>query len=174
MLGALWTLDYMLLLAQYGCAGVNIETGVNQLGFVSSYTPIQDDGEGTNTAGAPYYGMLAFVAALTGSPQVLSVDFDPQGINLSCCICGAGGKPRAVVAVNRDKSQDAYLSVAELGMGELTGYRLLAPSPDSKSGITFGGCWVDADGRWTPKSPDHTFGEGVAVPRMSALVLRCR
>jgi hypothetical protein len=29
--GALWTLDFMLLLAQYGCAGVNIETGVNQL-----------------------------------------------------------------------------------------------------------------------------------------------
>lgn len=36
MLGALWTLDYLLLLAQYGCAGVNIETGINQLGFISS------------------------------------------------------------------------------------------------------------------------------------------
>ena len=29
--GALWTLNVMLFLAQSGCAGVNIETGVNQL-----------------------------------------------------------------------------------------------------------------------------------------------
>lgn len=172
MLGALWTLDYMLLLAQYGCAGVNIETGVNQLGFVSSYSPIQDDGEGTNTAGAPYYGMLAFVAALTGSPQVLSVDFDPHGINLSCYVCGAGGKPRAVVAVNRDKSQDAYLSVAELGMGELIGYRLLAPSPDSRSGITFGGTSVNAEGKWIPMGAEHFHDALFTVPRMSAVVFR--
>ena len=88
MLGALWTLDYMLLLTQYGCSGVNLETGVNQLKFISSYSPIQDDGKGLNTAGVPYYGMLAFVTALTGSPQVLSIDFDPQGINLTDYVCG--------------------------------------------------------------------------------------
>ncbi len=40
---SLWTLDYMLLLAQSGCAGVNIETGFNQLGFLSSYSPIRND-----------------------------------------------------------------------------------------------------------------------------------
>jgi hypothetical protein len=57
-IGALWTLNTMLLLAQNGCSGVNIETGVNQLGFVSSYSPIQDDGKGVNSAGVPYYGML--------------------------------------------------------------------------------------------------------------------
>src|ERR1700734_187193 len=33
-LGALWTLDFLLLLAANKCSGVNIETGVNQLGFV--------------------------------------------------------------------------------------------------------------------------------------------
>jgi hypothetical protein len=172
MLGALWTLDYMLLLAQNGCAGVNIETGVNQLGFVSSYSPIQDDGESNNTAGAPYYGMLAFVAAVTGSPQVLPIDFDPQGINLTCYVCGAGGKPRAVVVVNRERSQDAYLSVAELGMGELTGYRLTAPAPESRNGVTFGGMAVNAEGKWTPTRAEHFHDALVAVPRMSAVVLR--
>src|ERR1035437_8367522 len=98
-----------------------------------SYSPIRDDGKGLNAAGVPYYGMLAFVTALTGSPQVLSIDFDPQGINLTGYVCGAGGKPRAVVVVNRDKSQDAHLSIAELDMGSVTAYKLLAPSPHSKS-----------------------------------------
>ena len=46
MAGALWVLDYMFTLAQYGCAGVNTETGVNQLDFISSYSPIGDDEHG--------------------------------------------------------------------------------------------------------------------------------
>ena len=70
MVGALWTLDYMLLLAQNGCAGVNIETGVNQLGFISPYSPIQDDLHGLNSAGVPYYGMLAFAEAHKGLHRV--------------------------------------------------------------------------------------------------------
>ena len=36
---ALWVLDYMFTLASNGCSGVNMETGVNQLGFISSYSP---------------------------------------------------------------------------------------------------------------------------------------
>ncbi len=44
---ALWALDYMLLLAQSGCAGVNIETGFNQLGFLSSYSPIAQRRQGS-------------------------------------------------------------------------------------------------------------------------------
>ena len=72
--GSLWTLNTMLLLAQFGCAGVNMETGVNQLGFVSSYSPIQDDGRGVNFAGVPYYGMLAFATAFAGSHQLLPLE----------------------------------------------------------------------------------------------------
>ncbi len=172
MLGALWTLDYMLLLAQYGCSGVNMETGVNQLGFISSYSPIEDDGAGINTAGVPYYGMLAFVAAVAGSPEILLIDFDPQGINLTIYVCGAGGKPRTVVVVNRDRSQDAEISIAELGMGRAIAHRLLAPSSDSRSGVTFGGASVNADGRWTPTSAEHIHDALVTVPRMSAVVIR--
>jgi hypothetical protein len=36
---ALWCLDYMFLLASYGCAGVNVETDINQLGWISHYSP---------------------------------------------------------------------------------------------------------------------------------------
>jgi hypothetical protein len=159
------------VVAQYGCSGVNLETGVNQLGFISSYSPIEDDGAGINTAGASYYGMLAFVAALSGSPEVLPIEFDPQGINLTTYVCGAGGKARSVVAINRDGSRDAEVSIAELDMGNVTARRLLAPSPDSKSGITFGGARVNADGGWTPIGTERVHDALVTVPRMSAVVI---
>jgi hypothetical protein len=171
MLGALWTLDYMLLLAQYGCAGINLETGMNQLGFISSYSPIQDNGMGINSAGVPYYGMLAFVTATTGSAEILPIDFDPQGINLTSYACGSGRNLHAIVVINRDKSQDADLSLAQLGVGTVAAYRLLSPSPDSTSGVTFANSSVDAEGRWAPRRPEHIIDARVAVPRMSAVVL---
>jgi hypothetical protein len=170
--GALWTLDFMLLLAEHGCAGVNIETGVNQLGFISSYSPVQDDEKGVNTAGVSYYGMLAFATAMSGCREVLPVDLNAQGTNLTAYVLGAGGRPSSVVVVNRDSAQDATLSVAELGMGNVSALRLAAPAADSKTSVTFGGAAVDANGRWTAKSQDHIRDGSITVPRMSAAVLR--
>ena len=77
---ALWVLDYLYVLAMAGCAGVNMETGVNHLGWVSYYTPIADDTHGTFTAAPEYYGLLAFAQAggtligvtLTGAPKTLT------------------------------------------------------------------------------------------------------
>jgi hypothetical protein len=63
---ALWVLDFLWKLAYAGCAGVNMETGVNQLGFVSLYSPIAD-----NSAKPEYYGLLAFAHAGRGQRVVL-------------------------------------------------------------------------------------------------------
>jgi len=135
-IGALWTLDFMLLLAQYGCSGVNIETGINQLGFVSSYSPIQDDGKGTNSAGAPYYGMLAFAIASAGCNQLLPLQADLQSQSVTAYVVGSGGKLRSVVIVNKDRTQDTPVSVANLGMREASIMRLLAPAAESTTGVT--------------------------------------
>ena len=170
-IGALWTLDYMLLLAQYGCSGVNMETGVNQLGFVSSYSPIQDNGNGINAAGVPYYGMLAFATAAAGNDEILPVQIDAQGINLTAYALGTAAKPRCVVIVNRDGVHDAQVSLAELGMGNVSALRLLAPSPDSKSNVTFGGAAVDAEGKWSARSREHIRDGKITVSQMSAVVL---
>jgi hypothetical protein len=171
-MGALWTLDYMLLLAKFGCSGVNIETGVNQLGFVSCYSPIQDDGKGVNSAGIPYYGMLAFSAASGGHPQVLPAEFDAGGPSLTGYVLGTSGKPRSIVIVNRDRSQDANVSFAEMKMGAVSALRLTAPTAESKDGITFGGNSVDAEGRWKANALEHIHNGKVTVPKMSAVVLR--
>ncbi len=60
---ALWVLDFMFKLASAGASGVNMETGVNQLGFISSYSPIADDDHGIYTAAPEYFGMMAFAQA---------------------------------------------------------------------------------------------------------------
>ena len=170
--GALWTLDYMLLLASYGCSGVNLETGVNQLGFVSSYSPIKDDGHGVNTAGIPYYGMLAFATAFAGCHEILPMEIADQDPQLTVYVLGAAGKAASVVVVNKNRLQDADLSIAELGMGPVSALRLLSPSAESTTQVTFAGAMVDPEGRWTAKSQERIRDGHVSVPRMSAVVLR--
>jgi hypothetical protein len=169
LLGALWLLDYMLLLARYGCAGVNIETGVNQLGFVSSYSPVQDDGMGRNYAGLPYYGMLACATALRDAPEVLPLDVDTGGRNVTVYALGHLRTLRSLTIVNRDSR------AAVVGLPKLTpaqAYRLAGRSALSQSGVTFAGAAVDDSGRWEPQQPETPRESKVTVPAMSAVVLR--
>ena len=169
--GALWTLDFMLLLASYGCAGVNIETGVNQLGFISSYSPIQDDGRGRNSAGSPYYGMLAFGRAMSGCDQVLPVEVDSRGANITAYVLGTAGRPRSLVVINRDGARDVTVSTASLGMNSGLIQRLASAVADSPTSITFGGAFVAPDGRWKAKTHERLRSATVAIPRMSAIVV---
>jgi len=170
-IGALWTLDFMLLLAHCGCAGVNIETGVNQLGFISSYSPIQDNGNGVNSAGIPYYGMLAFANAMSGGQEALPIEVDTSGVDLTAYALGTGGKPRSVVVVNRERRRDVPVDLSQLGLASFSALRLTAPSADSKTGITFGGATVDMNGHWKANAHEHISGSKVTVSPMSAVVL---
>jgi hypothetical protein len=172
LIGALWTLDFMLLLAQQGCAGVNIETGVNQLGFLSYYSPIRNDSDGTASAGVPYYGMLAFTWARRGCTQMLPAEADLRGTNATAYILGALDTPRSVVVVNRDRAQAVRFSLRDLGIGRASVLRLAAPSADSTTGATFGHSQVDSDGHWSPASTEPLRDGIVSVPPMSAAVAR--
>ena len=171
IVGALWTLDFMLLLAQHGCSGVNIETGVNQLGFVSSYSPIQDDGKGVNRAGVPYYGMLAFANAVRECDQVLPILLDDFGVNVTAYVLGTGKRSRCGVVVNKDRCRDVRVHI-DVGLGASVGMRLLSPSSESTSGITFAGTAVDDHGRWTAGKLEVITPSSLTVPRMSAIVIR--
>lgn len=168
---ALWTLDYMLLLAQHGCAGVNIETGVNQLGFISSYSPVQDDGRGDNTAGVPYYGMLAFSQAMVGCRQILLSELETQGVNVTAYVLGDHNRPRALAVINRD-SRDVLLSIQELEMKHISAFRMCSPTPEGKSVVTLAGSSVDTNGYWVDRNRERAVGKVVRVPKMSAAILR--
>ena len=169
---ALWALDFMFVLASAGCAGVNMETGVNQRGFVSSYSPIQDNGKGVNSAGVPYNGMLAFATACAGCDQLLPLEEDNLPESLTAHSFAAGGKLRSVVIVNTDAANDAHVSVAGLGMKHASVLRLLAPAAESTTGVTFADAAVDESGRWKPKSKEKLSDGTVTIPRMGAAVLR--
>ncbi|HEY6447854.1 MAG TPA: glycosyl hydrolase family 79 C-terminal domain-containing protein [Acidobacteriaceae bacterium] len=171
IVGALWTLDFLLRLAAQGCAGVNIETGVNQLGFLSSYSPIRNDAPHA-FAGIPYYGMLAFSQARKGCTQVLPIEPDLRAVNASAYVLGASGKPRSLIVVNRERAQEVRVGLRDLAMGKATVLRLTAPSPESTSGATFGGSAIGPDGHWSPSSKEEAPGEILTVPPMSAAVLR--
>ena len=172
LVGALWILDFMLLLAQNGCSGVNIETGVNQLGFISCYSPIQDDGKGTNSAGVPYYGMLAFAHAVRACDQVIPTQLDNRETNLTTYLLGTERRPRSAVVINKDSFQDVRLSIDGLGLRKPVGMRLQSSSFDSRSGVTFAGAIVDGTGRLIASKLEPIQPSQVTVPRMSAIVIR--
>jgi hypothetical protein len=169
VLGALWTLDYMLYLATNGCAGVNIETGINQLGFVSSYSPIQDDEHGRNWAGVPYYGMLAARLVLDASPDVLPVHLEGVGPTFTAYALGKSDTaPQAIVLINRSDANDCTVKLQ--GAHGMHVYRL----EGNGQGATLGGASVNAAGVWHPAAHNFVTGTSIKVSRMSAAVLTHR
>jgi hypothetical protein len=170
---ALWTLDYMLLLAQSGCAGVNIETGFNQLGFLSSYSPIRNDNAGQCTAGASYYGMLAFAVAKGANTGVFPLQSGPAPKEASFYALGQASGIQCVVLINRTLDQPLRISLLHVPLRNASSIRLVAPSPESKVDITLGGARVDAGGKWSLAEAEPVTHE-VLLPPCSAVIVHSR
>jgi len=142
---ALWALDYLFVLAGYGCTGVNMETGVNHLGKISYYTPIGDDLKGTYAAAPEYYGLLAF--AQIGQGDLLPVQCQTGGMNLTAYAVRKG-RELCVAVINRDAQEtDAAIRISGHTRGRVL--RLSGPAPDARDGVMLGGAAVAADGSWT-------------------------
>jgi hypothetical protein len=157
---ALWVLDYMFTLATYNCGGVNMEAGVNQLGFISSYSPIGDDEHGHFTARPEYYGMLAF--SLAGKGQILSLESVSNPTRTKAYATMQADGSLILTLINKSDADIDFrveLDHALLSAGNLhaTMLRLRGPAIDAKSGITLGGSEVTSGGEWTPStsSPVH-------------------
>ncbi len=168
--GALWTLDTMLLLGQYGCAGVNMETGFNQLGFLSSYSPIRNDEDSKITVGAPYYGMLAFALATARAPEILPMQLDAKGLNITAYVLGKEGHPRFAVLLNKTPDRSLRVSLHHLQTHKRMVTRLAGSSLDSRDGITLGGGAVDATGRWTGRQSPLLRDELLLEPATAVLL----
>jgi hypothetical protein len=152
--GALWALDYMFTLAVNGCAGVNMETGVNHLDFISSYSPIGDDEHGHYSAKPEYYGMLAF--SLAGKGQLLAVESDANSSGIKAYATQSNNGALAFTLINKG-SETPVISV---NLGEHTKarqaslIRLSGPAIDAKTGIKLGGAEVTPDGTWKAASTE--------------------
>lgn len=171
---ALWALDFMFTLAFTGAAGVNMETGVNQLGWISWYSPVGDDEHGNYSATPEYYGMLAFAQASRG--QRLETSYDSMGLNLTAYAVAPDAKRLCITIINKDSSQDADVSIncpRTFPRGSLI--RLTGPSLESKQGVILGRSKVDASGNWKPSPMESTHSDAgdwqLRVPAARAAIL---
>jgi hypothetical protein len=172
---ALWCLDYLFDLASHGCAGANMETDINQLGFISFYSPIVHDAGGVCSARPEYYGLLTFSMSRRG--RLLATQVDKDAINLTCYATNDAGGVICLTVINKDLADNATVE-CELpeGFRSATAFALTAPTASDTSGVTFAGSSVADDGTWTP-GPGRkvaTFGAGLRlqVPHASAVVLK--
>jgi len=165
---ALWALDYLFVLASYGCSGVNMETGVNHLGVVSKYTPISDASAGHHAAAPEYYGLLAFAQAAKGDQ--LSVNLDTGGVNLTAYAVRSGANI-VLTVINKDMSRDASVAIPGLSGKQARVMRLTAPSLTATAGITLGGASVDSGGKWTGGKSDPVKLGKLDMPSGSAALV---
>src|ERR1700722_15346241 len=126
MAAALWGLDFMFTLAQFNAAGVNMETGVNHLGFLSYYTPIGVDSARKFIATPLYCGMLAFALASRGERVKLALD--ASGLNITAYAVRWDGGDIWLTLVNKEAGRDAQVRIACPGTATASVLRLTAPS----------------------------------------------
>jgi len=171
---ALWVLDYMYKLAALRCSGVNMETGVNQLGFISSYSPIGDDQHGHYVAAPEFYGMLAF--ALGSAGELVDSQLRAGNSNLDGYAVLKPDNQLCITLINKEPDLDAAVTIEPtLPFQNGSVLRLSAPSLESSSGLTLGGATVKSDGTWSADSGQRIqTSDGrvlLHVPAASAAVL---
>lgn len=171
---ALWALEYMFELAAAGCAGVNMETGVNQRGFVSSYSPIGDDENGHYRATPEFHGMLAFAQAGVG--RVIGSDVEAGGRNVSAYATRQADDRVRLTLINKEATGDVEVVIEGVqGSGELKVLRLTGASMESKSGVMLGGAEVTAEGAWKALRVERVAPVGerlrVRLPAASAAIV---
>ncbi len=174
---ALWVLDFMWTLAYGGAAGVNMQTGVNHLDFVSYYSPIRNDANGAASIGPEYYGMLAFAQA--GKGERIALDYDADGMNLTAyAVLGDHGH-LMLTLINKDRNADADITMTTARtFQKTTALRLKGRALDSADDVTLGGSEVAADGRWQPTEVESLHAVGgvgeIHVPAASAAIVTWR
>ncbi|HEX4795484.1 MAG TPA: hypothetical protein VH370_16930 [Humisphaera sp.] len=172
---ALWCLDYMFNLAAHGCSGVNMETDINQLGFISHYSPIIHDANGDCSARPEYYGMLVF--AMAGHGQLIKATIEKTNLNLTAYATKATDGAIFVTVINKDLTRDAAIELAmPAGVNRIEAHRLTAPSIEAKDGVRFANAVVAENGSWNSGLAEViAFSADSAnpiVPHASAIVLK--
>ena len=165
---ALWATDFLFAVAEHGADGINFHCNLKP----GSYSPISwSKTESAYVVHPLYYAMLAFKETSRG--KILPISVKSSANVTAHATLGADGKMR-VLLTNKDLTKGV---VAHLATGRAKGsvVRLLAPSADAKSGITFAGSTTGADGKWAAKTTETITASGadltVALPAGSAAVV---
>lgn len=174
---ALWVLDFMWTLAYGGAAGVNMQTGVNHLDFISYYSAIRNDANGAVSIGPEYYGMLAFAQA--GKGERIALNYDADGTSLTAYAFLGNHGHLMLTLINKDQNADADITITTGQTSQkATALRLRGLALDSANNVTLGGSEVAADGRWQPMAAEALRAVGgvcqIHVPAASAAIVKWR
>jgi hypothetical protein len=146
MASALWVLDYMFTLATNNCGGVNMETGVNQLGSISSYSPIGDDEQGHYSAKPEYYGMLAFSVA--GRGELLQTEVGPATAEIKAYATRSKDSALTVTLLNKGATGAMLHLDTKSSSRQASVIRLEGPAVDARTQVTLGGAEITPAGTW--------------------------
>ena len=160
---SLWAVDYMLLMAQHGVAGVNFHGGLG-LCTAGSYSPLcaasaADLQANVFTAQPVYYGML-FVH-LVGSGKFYPVTVSSMDNVTAYAVRGDDGLTRVVV-VEKDDPSVGPVNVT-LNIGKRSGLaavlHLTGNSLTSNQGVAIQGSTVNRSGYFIPGFPNWVWGK---------------
>ena len=190
---ALWAAEFMLKLASYGAAGVNLHGGgTKQIRLSlgghlpgegltpegkaaaaqgSFYTPIAGSRESGFIARPVFYGMK--VAGLLAGGRMRSISFDPPLMQSTAWAAEMTDGSTRVIVLNKDPQQRMNLEIRSTRAARL--WRLQAPDLTATSGVSLAGATIEVGHEWKPKDEEHLpsrVGKVQAIlPHASAAVL---
>jgi len=170
---ALWAADYMLKLAGYGCAGVNLHGGGSKQirdalgGHLpgvsldpsaaavaaegSFYTPIAGSRESGFRARPVFYGMK--LAGLLAGGRMRRAAFDMPRDQASVYAADMPGGETRVIVINKSETTEIPLRIASKRGARI--WRLEAPCLTATAGVTLAGTSVFASPPWKPRHEER-------------------
>ena len=163
---ALWAMDYNLVMAQAGFAGLNFHGGFGVCGAplfngkFQRYTPICAANEAAMrakiyTAMPEYYGL--YMATRMGPGRFLPASVSSDRNVTAYAVRGDDGRTRVAV-IEKDDTSGGPLPVSiDVGRGNGTAevIHLTGESLDSAAGVAVQGATVDRKGHLNPRPSDH-------------------
>jgi hypothetical protein len=170
---ALWAADYLLKLASFGCAGVNLHGGGASVissalgGHLpgaqlspeaatiaaegSFYTPIAGSREKGFSARPVFYGMK--LAGVLAGGRMRPALFDESPANADAWAADMPDGSTRLVLLNKDAHQKLQISIPSAHDARL--WRLLAPGLTATSGVTLAGAEIKPGKTWRPAHEEH-------------------
>jgi hypothetical protein len=170
---ALWAADYLLKLASFGCAGVNLHGGSGNAirqslgGHLpgeqlapdaaavaaegSFYTPIAGSHEKGFSARPVFYGMR--VAGLLAGGRMRPVSFDQAPANATAWAAEMPDKSTRLVLLNKHSQQRLKISIPSNHVAKV--WRLQAPGLTATSDVTLAGMQIKPGTAWKPLREEH-------------------
>ena len=167
---ALWAIDFLMLNAQYGSAGVNFHGG----GDGPGYTPIADKNGAPVDLRPVYYAML-FVAQIAQG-RMYAVNVNAEVSMTAYAVAGNDGATYLVI-INKDPSNAAFATIA-LGAAASGANSLVLSGAglSATTGTLLSGATVAANGVWLPNIEPGISASGstlaLDVAAASAVLLR--